>query len=122
MWARAPRSTVSACGSLNALDHRVAGSPSTALSGPRPAFSDDVAVASAPSARFVVAAWAGAADTARVATSVTTVSSANRGTDGRRGERPARDRTRNGGSSESAFTSTPRRRDKAVPVTDRRYR
>src|SRR5260370_41057723 len=51
VWV-APRSTCSHCGSLNALDQRVAVLPSAALAAGFPAFSTDDAVVTLPSARF----------------------------------------------------------------------
>src|SRR6266508_1530968 len=88
-----------------------------ALSGPRPAFSDEVAVARAPSARFVVAAWAGTTDTPRVATTATTVRIANRGVEGTQWDdrpRPVGDHMWRRRRQESAFTLTPRRRGEAA--------
>src|SRR5215469_17335018 len=48
-----PRSTCSHCGSLKPLDHRVPRLPSTALAGPRLAFSLDEDVAGLPWAMLV---------------------------------------------------------------------
>src|SRR3981081_459321 len=48
----APRSTWSHCGSLNALDHRVAVLPSVAPAAEKPLWTDDAVVGLA-SARFV---------------------------------------------------------------------
>src|SRR3954468_5032727 len=48
MEAVAPRSTLSHCGSLNLLDHRVRGSPSTAADAGVDAFSVDEEVAGLP--------------------------------------------------------------------------
>ena len=68
----APRSTCTHCGSLNALDQRVPGLPSTALPAGKEAFSVEDAVAGRPSAAFAVpqtAAPARSGVTARYATS-----------------------------------------------------
>src|SRR5258705_5860822 len=58
MAAVAPRSSCSHWGSLNAADHRVDRSPSTAAEAAVPAFSADDAVASEPSAMLTSAACA----------------------------------------------------------------
>src|SRR3954462_15535323 len=66
--ARAPRSSVIVCGSENALAQRVVKSPSMALLAGSPAFSSEIAVATAPRARLVGAASAPeSAGTARAA-------------------------------------------------------
>ena len=66
--ARAPRSTVSDCGSANWLDHRVAGSPSTAFSAPVVALSLDEALATPKVARLVTAAPADRGTASRATT------------------------------------------------------
>src|SRR3954464_11035075 len=62
---RAPRSSVSVCGSASALDQRVVVFPSMALEAGNAALSSDVAVAAALRARFTGAGAAAQSDAPR---------------------------------------------------------
>src|SRR3954470_17928544 len=75
---RAPRSSVSVCGSANALDQRVVVSPSMALDAGNAALSSDVAVATALRGRFPAAGSAPERDGATSAAAARTAKSAIR--------------------------------------------